>query len=857
MSVHDITARPAAAPLLSLRLALREMRAGLRGFLIFIACIALGVMAIAGVGSFARSLSDGLAREGRSILGGDLAFSLIQREAIAAERAFMQSRGALSAAATLRAMVRTADERSALVELKAVDDAYPLYGNVVLQPAADLAQTIAAKANVFGAAADPALLERLNVPVGTRVTLGAATLEIRASLQGEPDRLAGGIGFGPRLIVSDAALRASGLVQPGSLIRWLYRLRLPADNASDRAVESLTREANAKFPEAGWDIRSRKNASPQLERNIERFSQFLTLVGLTALLVGGVGVANAVKSYLERKRETIATMKALGATGGRIFAIYLTQVLMLAGIGTAIGLLAGVALPFLIAALFGAIIPLPIAPTIHPAELALAAAYGIATALAFALWPLGRAHDVPVSALYRDAVATGAGAPRARYVAATAMIIAALAGIAVALSYDRRIALIFIGSSAATFVALRLIAGLLMAAARRLPRPRSTALRLAVANIHRPGALTPTVVLSLGLGLTLLVTIALVDGNLRRQFAAALPERAPAFYFLDIPQADASRFDSFIANAAPGAQLERVAMLRGRIVSVKGVPAEKLSPSAQTAWALHGDRGITTAIRVPDGSRVVAGDWWPANYDGPPKVSLEKRIADGLGLGVGDTITVNVLGRNIAAEVANLRTVDWQSLGINFVLVYSPNAFRGAPQTSIATLTYPNGSDAAGETGLMRSLASAFPSVTAVRVKEALDTVGALVANLVEAVRGASLICILSAILVLGGALAASHRHRVYDAVILKTLGATRAKLLAAYALEYLALGGATAVFGVAAGSLAAWFVVAEVMNLPFAWLPVPALVAAVSALTITVGFGLIGTFSALRQKPAAILRNL
>ncbi|MGD9844985.1 MAG: ABC transporter permease [Variibacter sp.] len=847
----------APPPFLSLRLALREMRAGLRGFLVFIACIALGVMAIAGVGSLARSLSEGLAHEGRSILGGDLAFSLIQREATAHERAFMRSRGALSAVATMRAMVRTSDARSALVELKAVDDAYPLYGQVSLQPAGDLHRALAAGGNVFGAVADPALLERLNLAVGAHVALGAATLEIRASLRDEPDRLAGGIGFGPRLIVSDAALRASGLVQPGSLVRWLYRLRLPANAADDGAIESLTKEANAKFPQAGWDIRSRKNASPQLERNIERFSQFLTLVGLTALLVGGVGVANAVKSYLERRRESIATMKALGATGGRIFAIYLTQVLMLAGIGTAIGLVAGIALPFLVTALFGAVIPLPIAPTIHPAELALAAVYGIATSLAFALWPLGRAHDVPVSALYREAVATDIGAPRLRYVGATAVVILALSGIAVLLAYDRRIALIFIGSAALTFVALRAIAALLMALARRLPRPRSTALRLAVTNIHRPGALTPTVVLSLGLGLTLLVTVALVDGNLRRQFEAALPERAPAFYFLDIPQADTGRFDAFIANAAPGAQLERVPMLRGRIVSVKGVPAEKLSPSAQTAWALHGDRGITTAAQVPDGSRIVAGAWWPADYDGPPKVSMEKRIAEGLGLAVGDTIVVNVLGRNIAAEVANLRTVDWQSLGINFVLVYSPNAFRGAPQTSIATLTYRDGGDAARETGLVRSLATAFPSVTAIRVKEALDTFGALVANLVMAVRGASLICILAAILVLGGALAASHRHRVYDAVILKTLGATRGRLLAAYALEYLALGGATAVFGVVAGSLAAWFVVAEVMNLPFVWLPLPALAAALSALAITVGFGLAGTFSALRQKPAAILRNL
>jgi putative ABC transport system permease protein len=842
---------------LPFRLALRELRAGVRGFLVFIACIALGVMAIAGVGSFARSLADGLAREGRVILGGDLAFAIIHREASAAERAFLATKGRISSAATMRAMARTQDGRSALVELKGVDGAYPLYGTLALDPGRELAGTLAPRDGVFGAAADATLLTRLELPLGARVAVGAATIEIRAVLKAEPDRLAGGIGFGPRLLIGDDALRATGLLQPGSLVRWHYRLRLPGNNATDRAADAVAAEAQARFPEAGWEVRTRANASPQLERNIERFTQFLTLVGLTALLVGGVGVANAVKSYLERKREVIATMKALGATGGRIFAVYLIQTLFLAGVGTALGLAVATALPFLIAAAFGAIIPLPIAPSVHAGELVLATSYGLFTALAFALWPLGRAHDVPVSALYRDAVAPEARWPRLRYIALTVAVIAGLTGLAVAFAYERRVALIFAASAAGTFVGLRLIATLVMAVARRLPRARSMVVRLAVANIHRPGALTPTVVLSLGLGLALLVTVTLIDGNLRRQLTAALPERAPSFYFLDIQQGDAARFEALVDQHAPNAKLERVPMLRGRIVSLNGTRAEDVKAQQQAAWALQGDRGLTYATTIPEGSRVVAGEWWGADYAGPPLVSLEKRIADGLGLRVGDRLTVNVLGRNVEATVANLRTVDWQTLGINFVLVYSPDALRGAPHTSIATLTHANGGTAAQEIALIRATADALPGVTVVRVKDALDAVGGLIANLVTAVRGASVLCILSAILVLGGALAASHRHRVYDAVVLKMLGATRRRLLAAYGLEYLTLGAATAVFGVAAGSVAAWFVVVDVMNLRFVWLPGPALAAATAALLLTVAFGLAGTLTALGQKPAPVLRNL
>lgn len=842
---------------LPLRFALREMRGGLRGFYVFIACIALGSMAIAGVGSLAASLGDGLARQGQVILGGDLSFSLIQREAKPEELAFLQSRGRVSTAATMRAMARTEDGGATLVEMKAVDSAYPLYGETVLDPPSPLAEALAERDGAFGAVADPVLMERFGLKPGARLTIGDAKLVIRAKLVNEPDKLAGGIGFGPRLLVSQSALRATGLLQPGSLVRWIYRLRLPERDTTDASAKAVAAQARAQLPEAGWEIRSRSNASPQLERNVERFTQFLTIVGLTALLVGGVGVGNAVKSHLDRRRDTIATLKALGASGRRVFAIYLTQVLMLALVGGIIGTALGAILPFAISFIFGAIIPLPIMPSLHAGELFLALVYGLVTALAFALWPLGRAHDVPVGALFREGVTPQPQKPRPLYIAFTAIAVAALAAMAVLLAYDRRVALIYVGVAAAVFVLLRLVATLLMALAARAPRARSTVLRMAVANIHRPSALTPTIVLSLGLGIALLVTVIEIDANLRQQFSNELPAKAPSFYFLDIPSGDAERFQDFVRVQAPQATIDDVPMLRGRIISAAGTPAEQIKPKDDTGWVLQSDRGITYSNQVPPGSRLVEGEWWKPDYSGPPLVSFEKRIADGLGIKLGDQVTVNVLGRNITAKIANMRTVDWQSLSINFVMVFSPNTFRGAPHTHLATLTYPGGGTAAQEGAVLRTVADTFPMVTTVRVKDALEAIGALVGNLVLGIRGASAITLLAAALVLGGALAAGHRHRVYDAVILKTLGATRARLLTAFTIEYLLLGAATAVFGVLSGSLASWLIVTELMHLRFTWLPLPALVAAAGAVIVTVVLGLLGTFSALGQKPAPVLRNL
>jgi putative ABC transport system permease protein len=843
--------------LLPLRLAAREMRGGLRGFYVLIACIGLGVMAIAGVSSVASGLADGLAHEGSVILGGDLSFSLSLREASAAELEFLRERGDLSLAATLRAMARTHDGRAALVEVKAVDASYPLYGTATLVPAQSLADVLAQRDGAFGAAADPALLARLDLPAGARVAIGSAMIEIRATLQSEPDKLAGGIGFGPRLLVSEAALRASSLLRPGSVVRWHYRLRLPRIDRTDAAVRAVTAAARAQFPQAGWEIRSRANASPSLEQNVQRFTQYLTLVGLTALLIGGAGVANAVKAHLDRRWEVIATLKSLGATGSQVFAIYLFQVVALAALGAVPGLLIGAATPFLIAWGFGAVLPLPLEPALHPGGLALAFLFGLLTAVAFGLWPLGRAHDVPVSALFRDTVSGDWRAPPRRYIAATVLTAGALAGLAVALAYDRRTAIIFVAAAAGAFVLLRVVAALLMLAARRMPHPRSPVIRLAIANIHRPGALTPSIVLSLGLGLTLLCTVIAIDGNLRRQFLAAIPAQAPSFYFIDIPASDSKKFDAFIAAHAPGATLHRVPMLRGRIVAANGVPAESLKPPPEAAWALQSDRGVTYAQDLPAGSRLVAGQWWKHDYQGPPLVSFEKRIADGLGLKLGDPVTVNVLGRNIIATVANLRAVDWQSLGINFVMVFSPSTFRGAPNADIATLTYHGGSMRSEETALLKAVADAFPAIAVMRVRDVLDTVATTVTNLVLAIRAASALTLIVAVLVLAGALAAGHQRRVYEAVILKTLGATRARLLCAYAVEYFTLGLATAVLGVAAGSAAAAFVIVRIMNLPFLLLPEPLLVCSACAIVATVLLGLIGTFRALGQRPGPVLRNL
>ncbi|MDQ2705969.1 MAG: ABC transporter permease, partial [Pseudomonadota bacterium] len=672
---------------LALRFSLREMRGGLSGFLIFLACIALGVAAIGGVNSVARSITAGVAEEGQSLLGGDIRFELNQRQATASEMTFLQGLGTVAESADMRSMVRLEDgSDQTLVEAKAVDGAYPLFGEFVTEPALPHDQLFGEKDGVFGAAAADLLFQRLGIEPGARIKLGTAVFELRASIVNQPDAASDGFGFAPRLMVSLDGLAASGLVQPGSLVEHAYKVRL-AGQPSEAELDSIRERAGEEFPEAGWSIRTRLNAAPSLSANIQRFSQFLTLVGLTALVVGGVGVANAVRAYLESKRGVIATFKSLGASGGFVFAVYLIQMLTIAGIGIVIGLALGALMPFAAQAALASIIPVPAQTGIYPVALAMAAAFGLLVTLAFALLPLGRARDVPATALFREMGFEAATLPRKPYVYAAAAIAVLLVLLAVWFSGDRRIATVFVGATIFSFIVLRSVGQLVQFLARKSPRVRSVALRLAIGNIHRPGALTPSVVLSLGLGLTLLVTLALIDGNLRQQLAGSLPERAPNFFFVDIQSTEVEEFASFVASEAPAGKLVRVPMLRGRIVQLNGIDVQRIEVPPEGAWVLRGDRGITYARNLPESSTLAAGEWWPEDYSGEPLVSFSAQEAGEIGLEIGDTITVNVLGRDITAKIASLRNVEWESMSINFVMVFSPNTFAGAPHSWLATLT--------------------------------------------------------------------------------------------------------------------------------------------------------------------------
>ena len=843
-----------------LRIALREMRGGrtggrTRGFRIFLLCLLLGVAIVAGVGSIAAAIDAGLAADGKRILGGDYEFRLTYQPADQDQANAMKLGAQLSHTVEMRAMARPDNEAerahsgsATLVELKAVDRLYPLYGAMALAPDMPLAEALKVDAaGRYGAVTEPALMQRLGLKVGDLVQLGEAVFQIRATIVNEPDRGAHVFNLGPRLMISGDALPETGLVQPGSLVYHVYRARLAAGISGPRWLAHIKEQ----FPDAGWRIRGVEDAATGVRNFIDRTRMFLNLVGLSALLIGGLGIGNAVRVYLESRAPSLAILKCLGATRRFVFTLHLLLIARMAAIGTVLGLILGVAAPYAVQGLF-ARFGLHLIPALYPEPLLLAAGFGMLTALAFSLPSLFQAMRVKPAQLFRS-VATELGDMRWRDAVPIGIAAVALVGLAVASTRDVRLSLGFAAAVLLAFALFQLLStGLKQLARRGRAHARGRALRFALAAVGRPRAPIASIVLSLGLGLTVLVAVMQIQGSLVNEMESSLPKKAPSFYFLDIQPSQIADFDRSLSAFPTAENLERVPMLRGRIVKMRGVSADQIPVPPDHAWVLRGDRGITWSATPPKGSHLVEGQWWAPDYQGAPLISLDAGTAQAFGLKIGDTITVNVMGREITGTIANLREIDWSSLSINFVMVFSPGVMSGAPQTHIATLHV----DPKQEGALIALLSQQFPNVSAVRVRDAIASAAEILRSVGAAVRAAAGVALAAGMLVLAGAMAAGQQRRIYESVLLKMLGGRRRDIALSFLWEFALLALSAAAIAFLIGSAGAWFFLSRVMGTDFVFSPTAAFGAVGLSLALALVIGFAASWRALGAKAAPYLRN-
>jgi putative ABC transport system permease protein len=831
---------------LALTIARRELRGGLKGFRVFLACLALGVAAIAAVGTLRTGIQQGLTDQGAVILGGDAEMRFTYRAADAEERAFMDRIATrVSEVYDFRSMALIEGDQ-ALTQVKAVDDGWPLTGVAVLDPAIPVAEALGDRNGLPGAIMDPVLIARLGLAIGDSFRLGTQAFRLSAALVREPDSASTGFALGPRTTVRTEALANSGLLVSGSLYETRYRLTLPPGTD----LQALEDQSETAFRDKGMRWTDSRRAAPGIDSFVDRIGSFLVLVGLAGLAVGGVGISSAIRSYLDGKVETIATLKTLGATGGLIFRSYLWQTALLSALGILIGVALGAVVPLMAAPLIEASLPFPAEIRLAPMALVEAAFYGALSALIFTLLPLARTERIRPAALYRGGDGTRA-LPRRRYLAALVASALLLIGSATWLSGIPELALGAAGGIVGALLILALAAYGLRRLARRLARTGLThgrpATRAALAAIGAPRSDATPVILSLGLGLSVLAAVGQIDWNLRSAIATDLPTRAPAFFFVDIQPDQLEGFLDRVTNDPAVTEVETAPMLRGVVNRINGRPASEVVDH----WVLRGDRGITYAAEPGEKTRITGGTFWPADYAGEPQISFAAEEAEEMGLKLGDTLTVNILGRDITGTITSFREVDFSNAGMGFVMTMNPSALAGAPHTHIATVYAPPEAEAA----ILRDVTKTWPNITAIRIREAVDRVAEALSAIATATAWAAGGTLLTGFMVLIGAAAAGERARIYESAILKTIGATRGRILGSFALRSALMGAAAGVVAVIAGGIAGWAVMTFVMESSYRFEPVSALGIVAGGVLATLIAGLLFALRPLSARPAQTLR--
>ncbi|MCC6925158.1 FtsX-like permease family protein [Novosphingobium sp.] len=828
-------------------IARRDLSARFKGLRLLLVCLFLGVGALAAIGTLTGAIERELGSRGRSILGGDVEVAVWQRAASTAELQAFAAQGQVSGGIRLQAMARAGD-LAAPIELKAVDARWPLVGKLTLKDGRSTGAPPHGEAWLAEGAA-----ERLGVKPGGSVTIGGATLKVGGIIADEPDRLGEGFTLGPVVIVESGFPQAAGLTAPGAMYRSKYRIALPPGRDPQGVVDALKR----KFPSSGFETKTRDRAAPGADRFVSRMGDFLVLVGLAALAIAGIGIGGGVSSYLEARRTSVATLKVLGATSGDIARIYLLQIGFAALVGSALGLVAGVLVTPLLGSALGSLLPVAPGLVFDPGALGRATLYGLLIALVFAAPPLLAARRFPAMALFRARVSPLAQGWRDAALP-VGLGVAAIAGLALLTTKAKLVTAWFLGGALGLLVLLGALGWAIRKLAAHLPRPERPLLRIALANLHRPGAQTGALVTALGFGLAAFVTLAAIQTSLDANIMARVPQRAPDYFVLDVPRDQANEFRTAVSSVAPKAQVRMVPALRGAILAYGPEAAmtrvADLKEIPENAWPLRGERGLTYADEVPEGNTVTKGTWWPKGYAGEPLVSIDEKLAEALDLQIGDKLTIGLLGVERSARIASFRRIDWDSMGFNYVLVFSPNAIEDAPHNLAATINLPR----QGERGsLLRALVRAFPSSSVIEVGGVLTQARDLLRQVSLAILAAASVAVLAGIAVLLGAIAAARASRTYDNVILRVLGASRRQLLLLQLAEYALLATVLAGVALALGSAIAWLVVVQLFE--FDWLPAWGEVLAVLGLglALVIGFALAASLPLLRAKPAQALREL
>ncbi|MBF8299814.1 MAG: outer rane-specific lipoprotein transporter subunit LolC [Acidobacteria bacterium] len=847
-----------------MRMALREIRASWQRLLFFFVCIAIGVGSIVALRSVIQSVRVAFAGEARTLLGADVTLTTNRPwtgtvlEALDAEQ--LAGRVTLrSETAEIPTMVRPEEPSrlaTRIVELRAVGPEFPLYGSLTLDGRAYTHALLAG----HGALVRPELLTQFGLEVGDRILIGMEAFEIRGVITAEPGRRIGAFTLGPRVMIDRADLDSTGLLTFGSRASFQQLLRVP-----EGVAEALVVDLRETFANEFVRVRWYRRMEDQMGENLTRAEDYLSLVGLVVLILGGIGVSSVTRVFVQQKVRSIAILKCLGTTSPQMFAIYLTQVLLLGVAGSALGVALAAGVMAAVPAFVGDLTELMnVDFGLTAAAVLQGFAIGLLVSMLFSLVPLLEVRHVKPSLLLRQDVPPSAGVDWLKW-AVTAGVAAALVAVAAWQAGSLEVGLMLSGGFVATAFVLHLAGAALVRAVQPLRYSKSFALRQAVLHIARPGNQTRVILLAVGLGAFFILGVRTLQENLLRDFAIQAGPEAPDMFLIDIQQDQRDRLAAFLDESngpAPAARI--IPTLRARVVAVQGREMDLDSYEAVRGRGLEREYTVTYRPHLEANEELIEGTWWGDEpMQGEAEVSIEERFSDrdtdgnfrmGSRIQVGDQMRFDVLGRIITARVTSVRRVDWQDFRAGgFMFVFRPGTFDRAPHAYISALQGP--SDPGARARMQAALVTQFPNVSVIDLREILQTVQAIVNNVTRAVTVVGALVLVSGGLILVGAVSMTKFRRVYEAAIFKTLGASGRLIAAILVLEYGVLGAIAGTVGALGAIVLSWAVARYALELPWEATPGITMIGIVATSLLVAVIGVLASLDVLRHKPLATLR--
>ena len=898
-------------------MAWREIRGSWRQFVFFLACLAVGVGAVVGIELFATNVESLILRDARSLLGGDLEIRAAHQlsesgretlDDLSARHVEVTHVRELVGMAAVPSMAysQTPDDdcpspctpgsspgqalsqrerefgaqATQLVELKAVEDQYPLYGQVEMTPQQSLPDSLAPldcpSLPCFGAVVQESLLISFGLQLHDHLKIGQAWFAVTGVLIKEPDRVSSAFSLGPRVLISRQALQATDLVKPGSRIRERYLLRVP----ESLALGPLRGELQGRLGSEGAGVSSYRDAQPRIRRFLDQLTTYLGLIGLTSLFVGGIGIACTIHGFMRHKLTTVAILKTLGADAGLLLRVYLLQSLFMGCLGSMGGVALGIGLQRLLPALLGDLIPVAVSSQVTVLPLGKGLLVGVVTTFCFTIWPLLAIREIPPALVFRREVeqppATAGsrwklirdaviGVVRDRHRLGTAVMMGC--GLTVLATWQARsltLGALFIVAFCAAVILLQVGVWALLHGLDKLPRPRSFVIRQALGNVQRPGNFTRGMAVAIGVGVMVIVTVALVKSSLLIALGERIPKDAPTFFFIDIQPDQREAFEEIVQREAAQAPYRLTPVVRARLRAIDGhVIDPEAHKGKKNGWYFTREYVLTALSALPRDNVVVKGAWWAAdstemrkkareNRDGPIFVSLEEEAAHNLGVDLGSTIEFTVQGGPVSAVVQSMRQVDWGSFTMNFFMILSPGALDGAPMTYIASAKVAD----EDEMPLQHVLVQALPNVTAIKVGDVLANVAKLLEQLAWAIQGIALLSMVSGAVVMTAALSSTRYRRLYESAILKAIGGTRRVVVASFAVEFALIGGLAGLIGVGLASVLSWAILHFFLDLSWTFQPLVLGWGLLATVGLAVAVGFLSTFRILGEPPLAVLRQ-